>query len=251
MPAYLREMETQRNAAFYAKDSTADPDEQMRLNKELFAEEQRHQRSARARQLRFELPDPGDGGMRAGNDVQERKFSQRLRPERRAGADEHRAGRHRPARLRKHSLHSAQEFHDPLQMGLYLIWSGNAAVLVDRLSCCCGGCRDNEKSDERTGCLNNQLFLRFPWRFSFSSSRVTMKILDRYVLVSFLKNYVIALMVLLGLYIVLDMVFNFDQLVDVKGMSTEQGFAGAVQIIKGSSIIISTSRSSFTRISRV
>jgi lipopolysaccharide export system permease protein len=60
-----------------------------------------------------------------------------------------------------------------------------------------------------------------------------MKILDRYVLVSFLKNYVIALMVLLGLYVVLDMVFNFDQLVDVKGMSTEQGLAGAVQIIKG------------------
>jgi lipopolysaccharide export LptBFGC system permease protein LptF len=60
-----------------------------------------------------------------------------------------------------------------------------------------------------------------------------MKILDRYVLVSFLKNYVIALMVLLGLYIVLDMVFNFDQLVDVKGMQAEQGLAGAVQIIKG------------------
>jgi len=60
-----------------------------------------------------------------------------------------------------------------------------------------------------------------------------MKILDRYVLVSFLKNYVIALMVLLGLYIVLDMVFNFDQLVDVKGMAAEQGVAGAVQIIKG------------------
>jgi lipopolysaccharide export system permease protein len=60
-----------------------------------------------------------------------------------------------------------------------------------------------------------------------------MKILDRYVLVSFLKNYVIALMVLLGLYIVLDMVFNFDQLVDVKGMSAQQGLAGAVQIISG------------------
>jgi lipopolysaccharide export system permease protein len=60
-----------------------------------------------------------------------------------------------------------------------------------------------------------------------------MKILDRYVLVSFLKNYVIALMVLLGLYIVLDMVFNFDQLVDVKGMAAEQGVAGAAQIIKG------------------
>jgi lipopolysaccharide export system permease protein len=60
-----------------------------------------------------------------------------------------------------------------------------------------------------------------------------MKILDRYVLASFLKNYLIALMVLLGLYIVLDMVFNFDQLVDVKGMSAQQGLAGATQIIKG------------------
>jgi lipopolysaccharide export system permease protein len=60
-----------------------------------------------------------------------------------------------------------------------------------------------------------------------------MKILDRYVLVSFLKNYLIALMVLLGLYIVLDMVFNFDQLVDVKGMSAQQGLAGAMQIIGG------------------
>jgi lipopolysaccharide export system permease protein len=60
-----------------------------------------------------------------------------------------------------------------------------------------------------------------------------MKILDRYVLISFLKNYVIALMVLLGLYIVLDMVFNFDQLVDVKGMAAQQGLAGAVQIVSG------------------
>lgn len=67
----------------------------------------------------------------------------------------------------------------------------------------------------------------------FFIARVPMKILDRYVLVSFIKNYIIALMVLLGLYIVLDMVFNFDQLVDVKGVSTEQGLAGAVQIIKG------------------
>src|SRR5882757_3413939 len=60
-----------------------------------------------------------------------------------------------------------------------------------------------------------------------------MKILDRYVLISFLKNYLIALMVLLGLYIVLDMVFNFDELVDIRGANTAQGLAGAVQIIKG------------------
>ncbi|MBV8780046.1 MAG: hypothetical protein JO353_01500, partial [Phycisphaerae bacterium] len=59
-----------------------------------------------------------------------------------------------------------------------------------------------------------------------------MKILDRYVLRSFLVNYIIALAVLLGLYIVLDMVFNFDELVDVRG-TTAQGAAGVVQIIRG------------------
>ena len=41
-----------------------------------------------------------------------------------------------------------------------------------------------------------------------------MKILDRYVLITFIKNYLISLMVLLGLYIVLDMVFNFDELAE-------------------------------------
>lgn len=45
-----------------------------------------------------------------------------------------------------------------------------------------------------------------------------MKILDRYVLSTFLKNYLIAFMVLVGMYVVLDMVFNFDELVDVKGV---------------------------------
>lgn len=45
-----------------------------------------------------------------------------------------------------------------------------------------------------------------------------MKILDRYVLVTFLKNYLISFMVLVGMYVVLDMVFNFDELVDVKGV---------------------------------
>jgi lipopolysaccharide export system permease protein len=44
-----------------------------------------------------------------------------------------------------------------------------------------------------------------------------MKILDRYVLRSFLVNYLISFMVLIGMYIVLDMVFNFDELVDVRG----------------------------------
>ena len=74
-----------------------------------------------------------------------------------------------------------------------------------------------------------------------------MKILDRYVLVSFLKNYLIALMVLLGLYIVLDMVFNFDQLVDVKGMSA-RAWRGRRRSSRESSIITSINRFSSTRI---
>lgn len=38
-----------------------------------------------------------------------------------------------------------------------------------------------------------------------------MKILTRYILLSFLRNYAISLFVLIGLYVVLDMVFNFDE----------------------------------------
>ena len=47
-----------------------------------------------------------------------------------------------------------------------------------------------------------------------------MRIIDRYVLWSFVKNYLISFMVLVGMYIVLDMVFNFDELVDLKGTAT-------------------------------
>jgi lipopolysaccharide export system permease protein len=39
-----------------------------------------------------------------------------------------------------------------------------------------------------------------------------MKIIDRYVLGSFIKNYLISLMVLVGMYVALDMVFNFGNL---------------------------------------
>src|SRR3954467_3453450 len=46
-----------------------------------------------------------------------------------------------------------------------------------------------------------------------------MKILDRYVLFSFIKNYLISFMVLIGLYVVLDMVFNFDELAEGRGQS--------------------------------
>jgi lipopolysaccharide export system permease protein len=53
-----------------------------------------------------------------------------------------------------------------------------------------------------------------------------MKLLDRYVISSFLKNYAISLSVLIGLYIVLDMVFNLDVLTQVK--TPEQANAGAL-----------------------
>ncbi|HEY8668560.1 MAG TPA: LptF/LptG family permease [Tepidisphaeraceae bacterium] len=47
-----------------------------------------------------------------------------------------------------------------------------------------------------------------------------MKILDRYVLTTFLKNYLISFFVLVGLYVVLDMIFNFD---DFTRIQAEQG----------------------------
>jgi len=43
-----------------------------------------------------------------------------------------------------------------------------------------------------------------------------MKLLDRYVLVTFIKNYLLSFMVLIGLYIVLDMVFSFDELAEAR-----------------------------------
>lgn len=43
--------------------------------------------------------------------------------------------------------------------------------------------------------------------------------IDKYVLSSFLKNYLVSLVVLVGLYVVLDMVFNFDEFVQVSGQS--------------------------------
>lgn len=55
-----------------------------------------------------------------------------------------------------------------------------------------------------------------------------MRIIDRYVIRSFVWNYLITLFVLIGLYIVLDMVFNFDELVEVKG---EQVPVGAIASI--------------------
>src|SRR5205814_5273229 len=58
-----------------------------------------------------------------------------------------------------------------------------------------------------------------------------MKILDRYVLITFAKNYLISLMVLLGLYVVLDMVFNFDELAEVQQKAQ---LIGTVRDVTGS-----------------
>jgi lipopolysaccharide export system permease protein len=60
-----------------------------------------------------------------------------------------------------------------------------------------------------------------------------MKILDRYVLLSFLKNYLISFMVLIGLYIVMDMVFNFDELAEPQVTGAVGGVASVVTIMRG------------------
>src|SRR4051794_23107572 len=49
-----------------------------------------------------------------------------------------------------------------------------------------------------------------------------MKIIDRYVFFSFLRNYLISFMVLIGMYVVLDLVFHFDELSKVDA-SAEAG----------------------------
>ncbi len=54
-----------------------------------------------------------------------------------------------------------------------------------------------------------------------------MRILDRYIITSFLKNYLISFMVLVGLYVVLDMVFNFDDLTRGAGLVGGAEGAGA------------------------
>lgn len=53
-----------------------------------------------------------------------------------------------------------------------------------------------------------------------------MKILDRHVLVSFLRNYLISFMVLIGLYVTLDMVFQFDEFAKV-GRSDDDAGGGS------------------------
>src|SRR4030095_8812106 len=59
-----------------------------------------------------------------------------------------------------------------------------------------------------------------------------MKILDRYVLVSFLKNYLISFMVLIGLFIVVDWVFNFDELAEVQSKTAVGGVASVLLLMR-------------------
>ena len=60
-----------------------------------------------------------------------------------------------------------------------------------------------------------------------------MKILDRYVISTFLKNYLIAFFVLIGMYVTLDMVFNFDELVQVQERANvSSGVDSAIIVIK-------------------
>ena len=54
-----------------------------------------------------------------------------------------------------------------------------------------------------------------------------MKIIDRYVIASFIRNYCISFMVLVGMYIALDMVFNFNNLVNF------QPNASAIETVVG------------------
>src|ERR1700722_9595853 len=55
-----------------------------------------------------------------------------------------------------------------------------------------------------------------------------MKILDRYVLITFLKNYVISLTVLVGMYVMMDMVFHFNDLISVQSNTTAGGCSGVL-----------------------
>jgi lipopolysaccharide export LptBFGC system permease protein LptF len=60
-----------------------------------------------------------------------------------------------------------------------------------------------------------------------------MKILDRYVIISFLKNYLISFMVLVGMYVILDMIFRFEDFAEMQSKQGATGYAAVVQMIVG------------------
>ncbi len=59
-----------------------------------------------------------------------------------------------------------------------------------------------------------------------------MKILDRYVLITFLKNYVISLTVLVGMYVMMDMVFHFNDIVTVPSGAASGAGAGVLAAMR-------------------
>jgi lipopolysaccharide export system permease protein len=58
-----------------------------------------------------------------------------------------------------------------------------------------------------------------------------MRIIDRYVFSSFIRNYLISFMVLIGMYVVLDMVFHFDELVDVDAAADAGALANTLGML--------------------
>jgi lipopolysaccharide export system permease protein len=58
-----------------------------------------------------------------------------------------------------------------------------------------------------------------------------MKLLDRYVILTFIKNYLISFGVLVGLYVVLDMIFNFDDILKAQSEMGTQGVQGFLAVV--------------------
>src|SRR6188508_3300679 len=61
--------------------------------------------------------------------------------------------------------------------------------------------------------------------------QIPMRIIDRYVFSSFIRNYLISFMVLIGMYVVLDMVFHFDELVDVDAAADAGALANTLGML--------------------
>src|SRR4051794_9505598 len=59
-----------------------------------------------------------------------------------------------------------------------------------------------------------------------------MKLIDRYVAWNFIKNYLISFFVLVGSFIVLDMVLSFDDFVTVNTRTDATGFAALMNFAK-------------------
>src|SRR3954465_10305643 len=59
-----------------------------------------------------------------------------------------------------------------------------------------------------------------------------MKTLDRYVISAFLKNYFISFLVLIGMFVVLDMVFKFDDIVEVQSRLGPNDPGGTLLLIR-------------------